>query len=39
MTDTIYTLYPVFAGLPDRRAALGDAKDRARAAVPRTRRR
>jgi hydrogen peroxide-dependent heme synthase len=31
MTETIYTLYPVFAATPDLRLVLGDAKDRARA--------
>jgi len=30
-TETIYTLYPVFAATPDLRVVLGDAKDRARA--------
>jgi peroxiredoxin len=29
-TETIYTLYPIFAGTPDLRLVLGDAKDRAR---------
>jgi hydrogen peroxide-dependent heme synthase len=33
MTDTIYTLYPVFAGTPDLRPVFGDAKDRARASA------
>jgi peroxiredoxin len=33
MSDTIYTLYPVYAGTPDLRLALGDAKDRARASA------
>jgi len=31
MTDTIYTLYPVFARTPDLRHVVADAKDRARA--------
>jgi hydrogen peroxide-dependent heme synthase len=33
MTETIYTLYPVFAGTPDLRLVLGDPKDRTRAAA------
>jgi peroxiredoxin len=33
MTETIYTLYPVFAATPDVRLVLADAKDRERAAT------
>ena len=33
MTETIYTLYPVFAGTRELRDRLADEKDRARAVV------